>query len=58
MIWLILLLFAMVGIAGYLWVDNQCLKEQLRDTEYAYWDVTEELDPVEVYNLREEKADD
>ena len=55
MIYLYLTIAALVGIIGYLWVDNQCMKEKLKELEYENWDLTTELDPVEIYNLREEK---
>lgn len=54
MIYAILTILALVGIIGYLWVDNMCLREQLQDVEYDYWDITAELDPVEIYDLRGE----
>ncbi len=52
MIYAILTILALVGVIGYLWVDNMCLREQLQDVEYDYWDITAELDPVEIYDLR------
>lgn len=58
MIYAILAILVLVGIIGYLFVDNLCLKEELEDMQYEYWDITSELDPVEIYNLREVDADD
>lgn len=58
MIWAILFILALVGCVGYLWVDNQCLKETLRDTQYAWWDDTCELDPVEVFDRVNPRGDE
>ena len=57
MIYLILTILVCVGIIGYLWVDNMCLKQQLMELDELNWELSAELDPIEVYNLRSTEDD-
>lgn len=52
MIYAILTIVALVGIIGWQWVEIQCLRQELDDTKYENYELSAELDPVELYNLR------
>lgn len=53
MIYAILIIVFLVGVIGFLWTDNVCLKEMLEDERDANWELTAELDPVELYSIRQ-----
>lgn len=54
---LILLVLFQVGVIGFQWVDNMDLRQQMQELREENYDLTTELDPVEIYNLREERED-
>lgn len=56
MIFALMAILVLVGVAGYEWAEVQILREKLTDQEYINWDLTAELEPIEI-NLRDDEGE-